>query len=300
MLHLNTTTPVTPARAVFLGKNGFLASHTARLFIRSGIPVRQISSEEINLAQLGAGKKLKMLLLPTDVVLHFAAITPDKKIGADISKQNIEIGFQVAEAIQGAPPSQLIYISSDTVYPLGVEGITEMTPCSPSDDYSHMHYNRENLYHQICHALSIPCVRLRPCAVYGEGDTHRSYGVSRFIESAIVQRQIHLFGKGEEKRDHLSVRDASTLLLLLALHRANGVLNGISGYSYTFREIAQNILKSIPHQVTIIENERTLPMLHKTYNPALIQKLFPQFRPHALSQELDDLVLFFKKQLKYE
>ena len=67
-----------------------------------------------------------------------------------------------------------------------------------------MHLTREAILKD--NFNKILCI-LRPTLIYGPGDTHNGYGPNRFINLALKNKSIPIFGNGEEKRDHIFVED---------------------------------------------------------------------------------------------
>ena len=66
---------------------------------------------------------------------------------------------------------------------------------------------------------------IRPTLIYGPGDPHNGYGPNRFMRLAIVNKNIELFGKGEEVRDHIHIDDVGKIISMLILRRVVGILN---------------------------------------------------------------------------
>ena len=54
----------------------------------------------------------------------------------------------------------------------------------------------------------ILCI-LRPTLIYGIGDSHNGYGPNKFLRLIKKNKNISLFGKGEELRDHVSINDVT-------------------------------------------------------------------------------------------
>ena len=77
-----------------------------------------------------------------------------------------------------------------------------------------MHLVREKILLNI--AKNNLCI-LRPTLIYGEKDPHNGYGPNQFVRRAMKNFSIELFGKGEEKRDHIWVND----LAHQSIHRHN-------------------------------------------------------------------------------
>ena len=71
-----------------------------------------------------------------------------------------------------------------------------------------MHLKRENIFKKIGKKLTI----IRPTLVYGPNDPHNGYGPNKFIRDAKKGNCINLFGKGEERRDHIFINDLTFMV----------------------------------------------------------------------------------------
>jgi nucleoside-diphosphate-sugar epimerase len=129
-------------------------------------------------------------------------------------------------------------------------------------------------------------VVLRPCAVYGAGDTHNSYGPNRFLRTAIEQKKITLFGAGEEQRDHLFIGDLTQIIRLCLLHRSTGVLNVVSGSSVSFRNVAERVIALLRDDVELVCLPRTSQITHRHFDNTASLRAFPGFEPTSTEEGL--------------
>ena len=72
------------------------------------------------------------------------------------------------------------------------------------------------------------CV-VRPTLIYGLGDPHNGYGPNQFNNLINSKKDINLFGKGEELRDHIHIDDVCNIILDIIIKRGVGILNLVSG-----------------------------------------------------------------------
>jgi nucleoside-diphosphate-sugar epimerase len=98
----------------------------------------------------------------------------------------------VCEAIEAQPCAQVVYISSDAVYDDAAHPVRETSACNPSSFHGVMHLARERMLAESCKKAGTPLLIVRPCAVYGAGDTHNSYGPNRFLKTAVEKSEIAL------------------------------------------------------------------------------------------------------------
>ena len=99
------------------------------------------------------------------------------------------------------------------------ENISEKTITSPSSLHGLMHLTREEILKY--NFNKILCI-LRPTIIYGAGDSHNGYGPNRFVNCALRNNSISIFGSGEERRDHIFIED------LVKIHQMSGFAGSFS------------------------------------------------------------------------
>ena len=117
--------------------------------------------------------------------------------------KNLDICKNVFEVLKKKKIDYLLYVSSDAVYSDSNKQLTEKSETNPDNLHGFMHLMRES----ILKLLNVKLCIVRPTLVYGLSDTHNGYGPNQFIRLAQSNKDISLFGKGEEKRDHIHVND---------------------------------------------------------------------------------------------
>jgi nucleoside-diphosphate-sugar epimerase len=210
-----------------------------------------VGSHEVDLFDSSAVEKLGLILKPDDVIIVTAALTPDQGRDVTTLTKNLRMAEQLCAVLARFSCAHVIYISSDAVYDARSSLIDEQSSCEPLDLYSLMHIARERMLAHACQAAKIPFAVVRPCAVYGAGDTHNSYGPNRFIRTALGEGNIRLFGEGEEQRDHIYVRDVAEILKLCVLQRSTGVLNAASGRAVSFGDVARMVISAAGRDVKL-------------------------------------------------
>jgi len=284
LTHLNPS-PLPPARVVILGARGFIARELAAALRAASIEVQAISSQEIDLSEPSAAGRLQSLLRADDAVVMTSALTPDKGKDTATLMKNLRMAEQVALALAARPTGHFVYISSDAVYDWRQPLISEETAPSATDLYSLMHIAREQILTAAAAAAKVPCCILRPCAIYGAGDSHNGYGPNRFIRSALADGKIRLFGAGDETRDHVFIGDVVAVLALALGHRSTGVLNAVSGASISFGELARRVAGLVgptDKPVAIESAPRSGPVTHRHFDPTALLRSFPLHRPTSL------------------
>jgi UDP-glucose 4-epimerase len=275
--------PQKPARIMVLGAGGFLGRHLLKACGAAGIPAGGLSSRDLDLADAAAPGRLAERLRPQDVVVFLAARTPDKGRDSDTLMHNLAMGRTVCAATRRVEVAQLVYASSDAVYPFASALISEETPAAPVDLYGAMHRMRELM---LSSEAKAPLAVLRLTAIYGAGDTHNSYGPNRFLRQALGEGRIALFGNGEETRDHLYVDDAVDLILEVAARASTGLLNLASGSSATFRALADMVAARVGRPVEIAPSARHNPVTHRHFDISNLLRAFPGVRLKSFAEGL--------------
>lgn len=288
LTHLQSP-PAAPARVVILGASGFIARALTAKLSAAKVSVLTVSSQQVDLAAADAGPKLAALLQPGDAVVMTSALTPDKGRDTATLMKNLRMAEGVAAALAAKPCAHFVYLSSDAVYDWRHPLISEATAPSPTDLYSTMHLAREQVLAAATTAAKVPYCILRPCAVYGPGDTHNGYGPNRFARSALTEGKIKLFGGGEETRDHVFIDDVVAIIGLALLQRSTGTLNVVSGRSVTFAEVAALVIKLSPKPVALEPLPRGGPVTHRHFDASALFRSFPQHRPTDLAAGLPRL-----------
>lgn len=267
--------PRKPDRVVVLGAGGFLGARLLKACVAAGIEVIGLGSRDIDLADASAPARLAERLRPKDVLVFLAALTPDKGRDSGALMCNLAMGRAVCEATRGVEIAQLVYASSDAVYPFATGLVSEATPAAPMDLYGAMHRTRELM---LAAEAKAPLAILRYTAVYGAGDTHNSYGPNRFLRQAHKDGRVPLFGNGEETRDHLHVDDAVDLILKVVMRGSTGLLNLATGTSETFRTVAEMIAARAGRPVEIAPSPRQNPVTHRHFDVTDLLRAFPDAR----------------------
>lgn len=277
-------------RVVILGAGGFVSPALATYLTGLDIEVAAIGSRLADLSDPAARACLLGLLRKGDALVMAAALTPDK--GKDLATciKNLRMAETVAAVVAEAPVAQLVYLSSDAVYGWKDVVVSEETPPSPNDLYGTMHLAREFALQAAADRAGIPYCVLRPCAIYGPGDTHNGYGPNRFVRSALKDRVIRLFGGGEETRDHVYIGDVTRLLGEVLRRRSRGLLNIASGQSIAFGDLAARVASLSQLPVRIESQPRTGPCTHRQFDPQALRARFPSFVPTPLDEGLRALL----------
>jgi nucleoside-diphosphate-sugar epimerase len=293
MLTHGNSQPTKASRVVLLGARGFVAPALAAGLAGEGVNVLAVGSSAVDLCDPASVQRIASILSPGDVIVMAAALTPEKGRDAATMIRNMRMAEHVAAAIQGRSGAQLVYFSSDSVYDSRALPLTESTPAAPVDLYGLMHRAREVALKDAADKAALPFCVLRPCAIYGPGDTHNSYGPNRFIRSSLKDGKVQVFGLGEEIRDHVYIGDVVNLTMAVIARRSAGVLNVVSGEPISFGDLARKVIELTGGRATVESLPRKGAVTHRVFDAAAIGASFPGHVSTRLSAGLASTVAAF-------
>jgi len=282
-----------PGRVVVLGARGFVAARLIARIDSEGIPCRPVPSTEVDLTAPSAVAKLTGMLRPGDALVITSALTPEHGRDRAVFLKNVAMIDHVCTTLSKTGCAHVVYVSSDSVYDSRFTQINEQTPCEANDLYALAHIVREKLLADACKSAGIPLAIVRPCAIYGSGDTHNSYGPNRFLKTAQTEGRIVLFGQGEEERDHVYIDDVIDIIRECLLHSSVGVINAVSGSALSFHAVACKIAAALDGTVAIETAPRRVPIFHKRFDPAVLLQAFPGYGATALDAGLQKMLAEF-------
>jgi UDP-glucose 4-epimerase len=276
--------PITPRRVVVVGAGGFVGGAVAARLEADGTAVLRVTRHDVELLQAGAAERLGARLQPDDVLVAAVAMAPCKN--AAMLRDNILIADALIGAAAGKNLSHVVNISSDAVYADASVPLTEQSVMAPDTLHGVMHLARETMLRS---EIAAPLAMLRPTLIYGASDPHNGYGPNRFRRLAERGEPIVLFGKGEERRDHVHIDDVAEIVARVVYRRSRGALNVATGAATSFAEIAAAVARLAGHPVPIRETARSGPMPHNGYRAfdiAACRAAFPDFAYVSLSDGL--------------
>lgn len=269
-------------RVLILGNSGFIGSRLMEFFNRQlrGVEVVGRSMPDIDLTKEIETQKIVGLLDFRTAIIVCAAIKRQWGDNIETFSQNIKIAQNLSQLLQQHPVRRVIFFSSAAVYGEEINNIniTEDTPVQPTSFYGIAKYASERLFYKMIkqHKDSSFLV-LRPALVYGPGDTSQGYGPSGFLSSALNNEQIVLWGDGTEKREFIFVDDLISLVFALTFYDYDGVLNIVSGTSYSFSDALYIVSGFNPHKLKVISRPRTKEKVDHGFCNSALLNLFPDF-----------------------
>ena len=272
--HLNQA-PKFPKRVVVMGAAGFVGAALVKRLASRRASVLALTRRDIDLLAPDGADRLAALLRPDDAFVAVAARAPCKNV--QMLVENIKMTAAMVGALSKSPVEHVVNISSDAVFADSAKPLTEASPMAPDTLHGVMHLARELAFRTEVRA---PLAILRPSLLYGAADPHNGYGPNRFRRLANEGKDIVLFGEGEERRDHILIDDVAEIIVRVVERCSVGSLNIATGNVHSFREIAEMVVATAPHKVTIKGSPRSGPIPHNGYRPfdiAGCRTAFPDF-----------------------
>lgn len=274
-------------KTVIFGGSGFVGTALKKLLEKEENLYLSPSSK-LDLTDVECIPLINEMVEDGDIIIMLAVLTQERGDARDTTLKNVMMARNLLAAIKDKKLGHFVYVSSDSVYGKSWESIDENTPVCPDTLYGYMHAMREQYFKEYFPSLTI----LRPCAIYGIGDTHNSYGINRFIRESQEKGTISLFGKGEEYRSNIHVDDVAAIIFQSIKDKIPGIFNTVSGKSWRFSEIAEIIKINSPGEVRILHKSRTTDITHRYFNNlALTQSFFtPKMAEEGIKQYLTCLI----------
>lgn len=283
-----------PKRVVILGSSGIIAKNLCIKLKINKINFKVIGSKNVDLRKSEkASKAISKIINNKDVIIFLAAEAPVKNIKTLLN--NIDIINSILLGVDKKKISNLIYISSDAVYTDSKKKLSENSLTHPNNYHGMMHIIREKLLeNKFVNKLAI----LRPTMIYGKYDTHDGYGPNQFLRLALANKDIRLFGKGEEKRDHVFIDNIIDILFESILRKGIGKLNLASGKVESFKNLAVETIANTKSKSKIKFLPRKGPMPHNGYRPFDVKLINRKFKNIVLYNYSSGLKKYIKDLIK--
>ena len=279
------------SRIVVLGHTGYIGSRLAAACAAAapGVPVIGRSAPGLDLTRPESGAALEALLDADCALIVCAAIKKQLGDTAEIFEQNLAMALNVCRAAAARPVRRLVFFSSAAVYGEDVQHgiIDESTAVQPTSFYGIGKFAAERLLLRMAgQRPATSLLLLRPALVYGPQEPAYYYGPSGFLARALSPSPITLWGDGEELREFLFVDDVVALATKLLFGDARGVVNIVSGTSYTYAQALAAVAALIGRQPAVASRPRTKDKVDHRFDPARLIAECPGFAFTSMEEGL--------------
>ncbi|MFH0978558.1 MAG: NAD-dependent epimerase/dehydratase family protein [Candidatus Woesearchaeota archaeon] len=295
-------------KTIVTGGAGFIGSHIVDRLIELGHEVivydnlstgkkeninkkaRFVNGDIRDLSVLGEAAK------GADYVFHLAAQVSVPR-SVENPKETFEINLDGTKNIIKAfkEVQKIIFSSSCAVYgdnpKLPMTEDSELKPLSP---YAESKVMAEKALNE----SKKPFVAFRYFNVYGprqNPETGYAAAIPIFVNKAIKNEEITIFGDGEQTRDFVNVRDIAKANLLV-LKKGSGIYNIASNKKMTINELAALILKHAQSKSAIKhEKERAGDILHSLGDYSKARKELGWIPEKEIAEGLTEYIKWLKK-----
>jgi len=181
-----------------------------------------------------------------DVIYHMAAITDTTILDEQkMMYDNVE-GFRNILDIAVEKKATVVYASSAATYGSIDRPIKESDAGNPNNIYGYSKWIMDQLAPSYYDKIKV--VGLRFFNVFGPREYYKGHASSMIYQLALKMMEGHrprIFKWGEQKRDHIYVKDVVTACLMAHTAKASTVMNLGTGQATSFNEIVDAVNEAL-------------------------------------------------------
>ena len=194
---------------------------------------------------------VKNLATDIDAVFHLAALisVPDSIRDPDLTDDvNVDGTLNLLKAFMNSSVKRFVYASSCAVYGEAESlPISEDCPLKPTSPYGVSKVAAENYVRVFCEVFGLETVCLRFFNVYGPRQAYGDYSgvITQFMNRAVKNLNLVIFGDGEQTRDFVNIRDVveANMLALRTKRIAGEAFNIGTGMATTINQLTNVLLE---------------------------------------------------------
>lgn len=290
---------MTKRRFIIIGHTGFIGSRLLTK-LRASPETNEVlglSLEQLDLTNGDYTLDLSNVLQPDSTVVMCAAVKKQLGDTEETFAKNMTIIENFIRIMRLYPVRRVVFLSSAAVYGEDIENlqINESTPLQPRSYYGLSKFNAEWLLHKAISAM--PGTELgivRPATIYGPGDVANAYGPSGFLNAALMDKEITLWGDGSEKREFIYIDDVIEILYRYIISPSTHPLNIASGTSYTFQDAIEAVRDITNKQPSVSSRERSKDKVDNQFDASRLYSIAPDFRFTSLK---DGIARMYRQRL---
>ncbi len=311
-------------RVLVTGGAGFVGTHLVKALVEAGAQVRATTHEKAPAfhhpsvtyvpADLLKAEDCARICEGMDLVFLCAANTS----GAAVMERtplvhltpNVVMNAQMLEASYGAGVSKVLFISSNTVYPVSDAPMKEADVTNTFFSKYHVVAWMKRFTEIMCDMYStrigrpMPCVVVRPANAYGPHDKFdpaKSHVLPALIRKVVDRPDpLPVWGDGMDLKDFIYIEDLVEGLLL-AMEKLDGTqpVNLASGQGYRLRDLLQTLLDLDGFQDARIAYDTTQPTMIpvRLIDPTLARELLGFEARTPIEEGLRRTLAWYRAQL---
>jgi len=284
---------------ILLGSSGYIGKILLESLKKKKIQVRGFSSSDIDLTSENAYEQL-ISVSKENTVLVIATRALGTQGSNEMFEKEISMGINISKYLEYSNVKKCIYLSTVSVYDDSTSNmnINEGFRTSPSSLYGKAKLKNEGTISQICTKKNIQYVILRCCKIYGPNDRTFSYGPSMFIQSILMNKDISIYGDGNEVRDYLYESDLVFAINKFIKAGNSGIYNISSGDPLSFRQIIESLKKYTSSNIKTKIIERTKPKIDQKIDSRKLMKEFEKIPFTPINEGIQNTYESYKLLLK--
>jgi UDP-glucose 4-epimerase len=267
-------------KTIVFGGSGLIGSALKRSISKTTLNKSFVflSRKDLNLSNLKkkAFLSTKKIFKNNTNIIFLAGI---KKQYGDTKENyinNIKMVNNLCSIISGLKEVYIIYISSTEVFDTNTNHkINENSLKKSNTFYGKSKINSEKILQKFSQKNKLKLAILRPAQIYGLGDYYDAYGPTQFINKAILNENIEIWGNGSEFREFIYVNDIVKIIKFFLKKRITEEINVVSGQSYRYIDII-SFLKSFFSKITVISKQRTTVKSDILFDNSKLIKTLPK------------------------
>lgn len=288
-------------KIVILGDTGFIGSHL-KTFLKVHLPMVEIlgiSTRHTDLTNLEQVMELQNLLDENSTVIMCSMLKREMGDSNEIFAKNMQMINHLAQMLKEVSIAKLIYFSSTAIFGEDIhnEAIVEETAVAPRTFYGLAKLNAEFIFNHLFENQSEKLVILRPPVIYGPGDRSKTYGPTKFIDHALKNEILTLWGDGTEKREFIFIEDVCQVILQLLMQDKGGSVNLVSGQNYQFQQIISFIENITQEKLEIDSRPRTKKQIDHGFINKKLHDFCPKFEFTPLAKGIEKTILVERESL---
>lgn len=273
-------------RVLITGGSGYIGSklvkklqenynHEVYSIDMTPLPIESGDSTEHIIADLTnyEGLEEKLEDVDVDVVVHLAAMV--RGDAPEVMKTNVMGTTNILEILRNKDPK--LVISASTAGQLYRNAqytpIDERHPITPVTPYGISKQLAENVINYYHRTYDLPTLIFRQTNVYGPSPNQSSTVINKFIEKAMEDGELTIYGEGTQVRNFIHIGDLVNFYLRAINSKKLNVLAGetinLGGpEEYQIKEIAEKVSEAIREkgkEVEISSAPSELPPEHEIY-----------------------------------
>ncbi|MFH2231944.1 MAG: GDP-mannose 4,6-dehydratase [Patescibacteria group bacterium] len=311
-------------KVLVTGADGFMGSHLTERLIDLGAKVTAFvrgtsvtgthqyelknishltSKIDILAANIASKDTIQLIKeIQPDIILHLAAeayVPKSFSQPLEVFSVNLDGTLNVLEAARQLPNLERVVItSSSEVYGTYSEPITELHLLNPTSPYAASKVAADRAAYSWYVTYKLPVAIIRPFNTYGPRHTYDV--IPKFIDLALKNKPLTIYGNGQQSRDFTYVSDTVDGFLLMGIHpdAVGQVVNFGAGTAITVETIAREVIKitGSSSEVTYIK-DRLAEVGSLTCSWDKANKLFNWTPKVDLSQGLELNIQWAKSRL---